>query len=59
MLVLSRRQDERIVIDGRISVRVIAIHGRTVRLGIEAPSEVTVHREEIERAIRGTQPTAA
>ena len=59
MLVLSRRQDQQIVIDGRISVRVIEIRGRTVRLGIEAPSEVTVHREEIEQAIRQAQPSAA
>ena len=57
MLVLSRRKDEQIVIDGRISVRVIEIRGKTVRLGIEAPREVPVHREEIERRLN--RPSAA
>jgi len=47
MLVLSRKKDERIVIDGRIAVKVIEIRGNTVRLGIEAPRQVAVHREEL------------
>jgi carbon storage regulator len=47
MLVLSRRQQETIVIDGRIKVTIVKAGGRTVRLGIEAPQEVTVHRGEV------------
>ena len=49
MLVLSRRIGEEIVIDGHIRVKVVAVHGNRVRLGIVAPQEVAVHREEIHR----------
>jgi carbon storage regulator len=47
MLVLTRRPGEEIVIDGCIRVRVVDVHGNRVRLGIEAPPEVTVDRSEI------------
>ena len=47
MLILTRRLGESITIGDKIKVSVLGIHGRQVRLGIEAPSEVTVHREEI------------
>jgi carbon storage regulator len=47
MLVLSRRNGERIVIDGRIIVTVIEIRGGQVRLGIEAPRDVAVWRGEL------------
>jgi carbon storage regulator len=47
MLVLSRKTNESIHIDGGIRVKVIAIQGHTVRLGIEAPRSVGVYREEI------------
>jgi carbon storage regulator len=47
MLVLSRRQNERIVIDGRITVTVVAVRGNRVRVGIEAPKEVAVLRGEL------------
>ena len=47
MLVLSRKLNESIVIDGRIVVRVIRIEGEMVKLGIEAPSDVPIHRQEI------------
>ncbi len=47
MLVLSRRSGEQIVIDGKIKITIIEIHGRQVRLGIEAPAEVRVLREEL------------
>jgi carbon storage regulator len=47
MLVLSRKLDEVIIIDGDIRVRVVDIRGSSVRLGIEAPPEVDVIREEL------------
>lgn len=47
MLVLTRKLNESIVIDGNIRVTVVAIRGGHVRLGIEAPSEVPVLREEL------------
>lgn len=51
MLVLSRRRNEGIVIGQGIVVTVVAINGNRVRLGIEAPPEVPVHREEIARRL--------
>ena len=47
MLVLSRRSNESIVINGNITVTVLEIRGDHVRIGIDAPREITVHREEI------------
>jgi carbon storage regulator len=47
MLVLSRRNGESIVIDGKITVTVVEIRGGQIRLGIEAPKEVPVRREEV------------
>jgi carbon storage regulator len=47
MLVLSRRIGERIVIDDKITVTVVEIRGGQIRLGIEAPKEIPVWREEM------------
>ena len=47
MLILTRKLGESITIGDRIRVSVLGIRGRQVRLGIEAPSDVVVHREEI------------
>lgn len=47
MLVLSRRIGERIRIGGDVIVTVVRVQGEKVRLGIEAPPEVAVHREEV------------
>lgn len=47
MLVLSRKKNESIVIRDNIVVTVVEIRGDKVRVGIEAPKEVTVHRREV------------
>lgn len=47
MLVLSRKLGESIVIDGAVTITVVQIRGDKVRLGIEAPKEVPVHRQEV------------
>ncbi len=47
MLILSRKLNESIVIDGRITVRIMRVDGDIVKLGIAAPSEVPVHRQEV------------
>ena len=47
MLVLSRKLGEKIVIDGNIVVTVVKVDRNQVRLGIEAPRDVAVYREEI------------
>ncbi len=52
MLVLSRKKDEKIVIGDNITLMVIEIRGDKVRLGIDAPRDVSVHREEIYDAIK-------
>jgi carbon storage regulator len=52
MLVLSRKKDEKIIIGENITLMVIEIRGDKVRLGIDAPKDVSVHREEVYNAIR-------
>jgi len=52
MLVLSRKQDEKIIIGDSITLMVVSIQGDKVRLGIEAPKEVSIHREEVYKAIQ-------
>ena len=57
MLVLSRKKDESIVINNDITIVVVEIRGDKVRLGVEAPKEVPVHRREVFDAIaRGESP---
>ena len=51
MLVLSRKKDEKIMIGENISIMVVEIRGDKVRLGIEAPRDVSVHRQEVFEAI--------
>ena len=53
MLVLSRKLNEKIVIDGGITVTVVKIDRNQVRLGIQAPGDVAVYREELLGAHRG------
>ena len=52
MLVLSRKVGESVIIGGRISVTVVRVEGETVRLGIAAPADVPVHRQEVYEAIQ-------
>jgi carbon storage regulator len=47
MLVLSRRRDESIVIEGGIRITVVGIRGNQVRVGIEAPDHIGIYREEL------------
>ncbi len=59
MLVLSRKKDERIVINNDITIVVVEIRGDKVRLGVEAPKEVPVHRREVYDAISRGEPLDA
>ncbi len=49
MLVLSRKQGERVAINGVLVVEVLGIHGNRVKLGFQGPKDVSVHREEASR----------
>ncbi|MEX0642982.1 MAG: carbon storage regulator CsrA [Pirellulales bacterium] len=52
MLVLSRQRDESIIIGDNVIVTIVDVRGDKVRLGIEAPREVSVHRREVYEAIQ-------
>jgi carbon storage regulator len=52
MLVLSRQRDESIIIGDNITITIVDIRGDKVRLGIDAPKEVPVHRQEVYEAIQ-------
>ena len=59
MLVLSRQRDESIIIGDNIVVTIVDVRGDKVRLGIEAPREVSVHRREVYEAIQRENRGAA
>jgi carbon storage regulator len=56
MLVLSRKEGERIMISSDIVITVMKVSGGKVRIGVEAPGDVPVHREEIYQAIQRGDP---
>jgi carbon storage regulator len=58
MLVLSRKKNESIVINDDITIVVVEIRGDKVRLGVEAPKEVPVHRREVFDAIHRNEAAA-
>lgn len=59
MLVLSRQRDESIMIGDNIEITIVDIRGDKVRLGIEAPTEIPVHRQEVFEAIQRENLKAA
>ena len=59
MLVLSRQRDETIMIGDDIEITVVDIRGDKVRLGINAPTRISVHRKEVYEAIRAENEQAA
>ena len=58
MLVLARKQNQNIIIDGKIIVRVLRVGRDVVKLGIEAPLSVPVHREEVFNALKEAEAKA-
>jgi carbon storage regulator len=58
MLILSRKSGESIVIDGHIQVKVVRVEGDVVKLGIEAPDDVPVHRKEVYEEIQRSNQQA-
>jgi carbon storage regulator len=59
MLILTRRPGERVVIGDEVLVTVMSVSGHTVRLGIDAPSGVSIYREEIWLAVKEENRAAA
>jgi carbon storage regulator len=59
MLVLTRKLGESIAIDDHIKIRVVQIKGKQVRLGIEAPKDTKIHREEVYLAIQNQNQESA
>ena len=59
MLVLGRKKGESIIIDDNIEITITAIEGETVKLGIEAPKQITIHRKEVYLEIQEENKQAA
>jgi carbon storage regulator len=59
MLILTRRLNQTLMIGDRISVTVLDVKGSQVRLGVKAPRDVAVHREEIFEKVRAERRAAA
>jgi carbon storage regulator len=55
MLILTRKVGETVVIGDNVTVAIIGVKGNQIRIGINAPKDVTVHREEIYERIRHEQ----
>lgn len=58
MLVLSRKTSESVVIDGRIIVKIIRVDGEIVKLGVEAPADIPIYRQEIYEEIQRSNQEA-
>jgi carbon storage regulator len=58
MLILTRRVGERLMIGEDIFVTVLGVKGNQVRIGVQAPAEVSVHREEIYERIRAERESS-
>jgi carbon storage regulator len=59
MLILTRRVGEALMIGDEVTITVLGVKGNQVRLGIDAPRSIAVHREEIYRRIKGEQAGGA
>ncbi|MDB6087183.1 MAG: carbon storage regulator [Gammaproteobacteria bacterium] len=55
MLILTRRVGQTLIVRNDITVTILSVRGRQVRIGIDAPRDVTVHREEVHKIIRREQ----
>ncbi|WP_408955667.1 carbon storage regulator CsrA [Natroniella sp. ANB-PHB2] len=59
MLILSRKEDESIIIDDEIEIKVLELDNGRVKLGIKAPKDIPIHREEVYQEIQAENREAA
>lgn len=59
MLVLTRKKDQAVVIGDDIIIRIVDVKGDTVKIGIDAPKDITVHREEVYEEIKAENNRAS
>ncbi|MEM5948565.1 carbon storage regulator CsrA [Spirochaetia bacterium 38H-sp] len=59
MLILSRKKGESIILDDNITITVVEVKGDNIKLGIEAPENIKIYREEVYKAIQEENKTAA
>ena len=59
MLILTRRIGEKLIVGGNVTVTVLGVRGNQIRMGIDAPPEVKIHREEIYQKIQAERKTPA
>ena len=59
MLIISRRPGERLVVGDNVRIEVIEVSGQNVRIGVDAPREIPVYREELWAAVREANQDAA
>jgi len=59
MLVLSRKKGETIIIDDQIEVTIVSVEGENIRLGIKAPKHISIHRQEVYKAIQEENKSAS
>ena len=57
MLILSRKVDEKLIIGDDIEITILAVRGNQIRIGVNAPKSVAIHREEIYERIQAEQNT--
>lgn len=58
MLILSRKLGESLVIDGRIHIKIVRVEGDVIKIGIEAPADIPVHRLEVYEEIQRSNQQA-
>lgn len=59
MLALTRKKGESLIIDGQIEIKILEVQGDKVKIGIEAPKEVTVYREEVYQMVKESNQEAS
>ncbi len=59
MLALTRKKDEAIIIDGNIEIKILDVQGDKVKLGISAPKEINIYREEVYAKIKSSNKDAS